>query len=299
MYGYKIAFEGLPKPVWGCETAVTDYSWENRRTGNILEISMTASDYLVKYINKKRLVLENARFLSCTVPNVDISSYSTPGTQVLITTVAARFEKLTVEEKDFTVSDCADPRVLLLPAFTETMSDDEMDKINILLHKYIRHNERSSEYDKISCYSIFYEILARLDSYTRKQLNKDTKESYNHYVKKVNFLIQSRYHTKLTEETIAKELGISSGYLSTMYKESTGRTLSEYLLMIRMRKAEELMENTHMPTAKIAETVGFSDENYFRKKFKKYFGMSVKEYKNIKRGNTLYHEKPIRNSANQ
>ena len=77
-----------------------------------------------------------------------------------------------------------------------------------------------------------------------------------------------------------------------MYKKTTGRTILEYLLMYRMRKAEALLENSNMPTAKIALAVGFEDENYFRKKFKQYFGMNIREYKSIKRGNTLYHDKP-------
>lgn len=294
MYGYKITFEGSPEPLWGCETTVTDYSWENSRHDNILEISLARTEYLVINTNDAQYVFENARLLSTTISNENATVHSHPETPVFITSIAVRFQKLNFTAKELTADDSGDYKSLLVPAFMDSLSDDEMDEINILLHKFIKHNERDTEYDKIKCYSIFYDILAKIDLYVRKQLTRDTKDLYNHYVKKVNWIIQDRYNTKLVESQIAKELGISVGYLCTMYKKSTGRTILEYLLMYRMRKAEALLENSNMPTAKIASAVGFDDENYFRKKFKQYFGMNIREYKSIKRGNTLYHEKPTK-----
>ena len=293
MHGYKITLKGLPEPFWGCETTVTDYNWENVRPDNILEISVVRAEYLVINNSNAQYVFKNARLLSTTISNENLNIYSYPETQVSITSIAAKFKKLKFVAKELTTDDCTDCSCLLVPAFMDSLSDDEMDEINILLHKFIKHNERDTQYDKIKCYSIFYDILAKIDSYVRKQLTHESKDLYNHYVKKVNWIIQDRYNTKLAESEIAKELGISVGYLCTMYKKYTGRTILEYLLMYRMRKAEALLENSNMPTVKIALAVGFEDENYFRKKFKQYFGMNIREYKSIKRGNTLYHGKPI------
>ena len=64
-------------------------------------------------------------------------------------------------------------------------------------------------------------MLAKIDSHVRKHLTRDAKNLYNHYVKKVNWIIHERYNTKLIESEIARELGISVGYLCSMYKKYT------------------------------------------------------------------------------
>ena len=64
--------------------------------------------------------------------------------------------------------------------------------------------------------------------------------------------------------------------------------------MVRMKKAADLLGEKGMSTAEVAMKTGFQDEGYFRKKFNAYYGMSVREYKYIKSGLTLYHDKPER-----
>ena len=115
-------------------------------------------------------------------------------------------------------------------------------------------------------------------------------------MKKIDFIIQSKYNEKITLSSVASELNISPVYLSTIYKEAVGINFSEQVLNIRMKHAEKLLIDQNIPTAKVAELCGFCDESHFRKKFKQFFGLNVKEYRQIKNGLTLYHDKPIRKS---
>ena len=71
-------------------------------------------------------------------------------------------------------------------------------------------------------------------------------------------------------------------------------TFSDKLLQVRMKHAEEMLCDQNVPTAKVAALCGFCDEAYFRKQFKKFFGINVKEYRALKNGITLYHDKPLR-----
>ena len=294
MYGYKITFSGLPTPVWGCETTINNYNWVGTHPENRIEISIIKAPYLVQVKNNQKNVYENIYALSCGVADGFNYCYSKPDVQVSITTVAVRFENLNIVAKDLSIDDCGDTQSILLPSFLDVFSVNELDEINILLHKYIKHSQRSSAYDSIMCYSLLYNTLAKIDSAVRNKLSGNVQNTYNYYIKKANWIINERYNTKLTKSIIAKELGISVGYLTAVYKKSTGKTISEYLLSVRMHKAEALLEDINMPTVKIAAAVGFDDETYFRKRFKQYFGMNVKEYRNIKHGNTLYHNKPTR-----
>lgn len=107
-------------------------------------------------------------------------------------------------------------------------------------------------------------------------------------------IVGSVYSEKITLQSIASELNISPVYLSTIYKECTGINFSEQLLNVRMKHAEELLINRNIPTSRVVVHCGFCDESYFRKKFKQFFGMNIREYRQIKNGFTLYHEKPQR-----
>jgi AraC-like DNA-binding protein len=263
---------------------------------NRIEISILKTDYIVKIINNIKYTYKNAYTLSCNIADGNqLSSYSYPDTKISVTTVAVEFDKMDIIFKKLDTKDYVDKTHLLLPLVLDSIPTDELDELNVLLHKYIIHDDKNTEHDKIICYSIIYQLLSKIDAHVRNALNGTTKKTYHHYIKKTNQIIQNRYNTKLTKGEIAKELGISVGYLTLIYKKSTGKTISEQLLATRMHKAEILLENQKMSTSKIATSVGYDNETYFREKFKEFFGMSIKEYKNIKHGNTLYHNKPIKN----
>lgn len=78
----------------------------------------------------------------------------------------------------------------------------------------------------------------------------------------------------LTLYRVADEFRLSSGYLSTFFREQTGMTFSEYLLGIRMERAKVLLETTHMPVGEIAEKVGYASANSFNRAFKKFYGVN-------------------------
>ena len=52
-----------------------------------------------------------------------------------------------------------------------------------------------------------------------------------------------------------------------------------YILEMRVKRAAELLENTDLPMQKVGEEVGFSDQNYFSRIFKKYKGRTPSSYR--------------------
>jgi AraC-like DNA-binding protein len=61
-----------------------------------------------------------------------------------------------------------------------------------------------------------------------------------------------------------------------------------------MKKAEALVLEGSLSVSNIAQAVGFDDESHLRRRFKQYFGISMKEYRLVNKEQTLYHEKPQR-----
>ena len=79
--------------------------------------------------------------------------------------------------------------------------------------------------------------------------------------------------------SLADEMDLSSGYLSSLFKNLFGIPFQDYLNNIRMEKAKLLLLTTGLKNYEIAELVGIENFNYFNSKFKKNFGMTPKEFK--------------------
>jgi two-component system response regulator YesN len=111
---------------------------------------------------------------------------------------------------------------------------------------------------------------------------------------KTDALIKRSYNQKISLDSIAKELGITPSYLSMIYKKANGVTFSQRLSEIRLEKAKELLATSELSAAEISELSGLGDESNLRKRFKKKLGISIREYRNISKEQTLYHKKPER-----
>ena len=78
-------------------------------------------------------------------------------------------------------------------------------------------------------------------------------------------------------EELGRQIGMSRATLYRKVKGLTGKTAIEYIRMIRLNKAMNLLQNNSGNHVYIAEKVGFSDINYFRKCFKKQFEVAPED----------------------
>lgn len=82
----------------------------------------------------------------------------------------------------------------------------------------------------------------------------------------------------ISHDVMANKYRIHPGYLSRLFKQEMGETLSEYLLRIRIEKAAGLLKEGSHKVGEIAGMVGYSASSYFSIMFKKYTGYSPREY---------------------
>lgn len=83
----------------------------------------------------------------------------------------------------------------------------------------------------------------------------------------------------LSLETVAKEFNTNPSYLSRMIKQETGMSFIDYLINLRIKKAIFLMDDPTIKIYQVAEMVGYSNQHYFCKAFKKVIGVSPTEYR--------------------
>ena len=86
--------------------------------------------------------------------------------------------------------------------------------------------------------------------------------------------------TDLSLERIADQVHLSANYVSTLFKKHSGMNISDYIIKIRMEHAAGLLSATNFKTYEIAERVGYTNSQYFSVLFKKFYGMTPKEYRN-------------------
>lgn len=83
---------------------------------------------------------------------------------------------------------------------------------------------------------------------------------------------------ELNVETIAARLGISRIHVNRKMQKETGTSPSALITRLRMEKAAELLTGEKRPVAEVAGAVGFVTASYFSSAFRKYFGMTPKEF---------------------
>lgn len=80
--------------------------------------------------------------------------------------------------------------------------------------------------------------------------------------------IDEHYKTKITVEQLASVASLSRYHFCRQFKELTNKTVSEYINLVRIGKAEIMLRNTGLSIAEIASETGFNDIYYFSKLFK-------------------------------
>lgn len=97
----------------------------------------------------------------------------------------------------------------------------------------------------------------------------------NDLISDVAKFIKSNMENPPTLTETAKRFSLTPQYLSAFFKKKTGMRFHEYIHILRMLKAEELLTGkNNMRISEISEMCGFNDSNYFSFIFKKHFGMS-------------------------
>lgn len=97
--------------------------------------------------------------------------------------------------------------------------------------------------------------------------------------KAMDFIDRSYMDEELNLNLIAKEVSLSPTYLSGIFKKVTGTNISEYILKIRIEKAQELLRNTDLKISDVSIQVGYSNQFYFSTCFKKYTGQTPNEFR--------------------
>lgn len=131
---------------------------------------------------------------------------------------------------------------------------------------------------KLSVAGLIYEFFSVLMQ--NSTLNQKT-DLINSALK----LIDYNYCTDISVEQIANRLSVDPAYFSRIFTEKVGISPKKYILLKRMERAKELLIATDAGIFEISNSVGYEDQFYFCRIFKKTTGSSPTEYRKSKTKN--------------
>ena len=99
------------------------------------------------------------------------------------------------------------------------------------------------------------------------------------YSERVMSWIEAHYHEKISIDQLAAALHLSNNYLSRIFREETGTSISDYLIARRIKQACRLLDTTDLPVSLIADTIGYDNPSYFIHLFKKVMGVTPLKYR--------------------
>ncbi|MCX7679018.1 MAG: helix-turn-helix domain-containing protein [Spirochaetes bacterium] len=98
-------------------------------------------------------------------------------------------------------------------------------------------------------------------------------------LKKALAIIEEKYSQEVTREMLADELGMNADYFGKLFKQYTGKKISEYVNEIRVRNAQKLLSDPENSISSIAFAVGFESLPTFYRVFQKCTGESPQSYR--------------------
>ena len=91
--------------------------------------------------------------------------------------------------------------------------------------------------------------------------------------------IGEHYYENISIDFLASKFYVSASYFSHIFKKFAQKSLVEYLNEVRISHAKVLLERDNMSIGEISAKVGYSDINYFSRRFKKEVGITATEYR--------------------
>lgn len=123
-----------------------------------------------------------------------------------------------------------------------------------------------------------YILQDTVETFTENMFNNSRSKNKDLMKKAITF-ISKNYANSLTLEYVASQVHLNPAYFSSLFKKESGFSFKEYLNMVRIEESKRLLTNTDYTIVDIAIAVGFEDQSYFSKVFKKYTGVTPKQFR--------------------
>ncbi len=154
--------------------------------------------------------------------------------------------------------------------------------LEIQEHKYYgSENDLFVDMNSMTEINDIREFMCKFIEGAIEELNKSQKNKNSYLVSQALRIIDNTQDSKVSLVSVAERLQINPSYLSRIFSDETGESFSEHLIKNKMESAKRLLKTTNKKVYEIADSLGYKDVGHFTKIFKKHFGVSPTEYRNL------------------
>lgn len=165
----------------------------------------------------------------------------------------------------------------LLPA---VMRGVNLDRVSILFHQLL-HLLSSSYYTRIATNYLLTSLLIELTEQNILHFKfRQDEEASLHKLPKILEWIRIHSLQNISLADVSHEFNYTKEYLARYFKKHMGMSMQQYINNLKLSKAKELLCESDMTVKEIAEALGFQDEKYFMKLFKRMEDTTPKQYRN-------------------
>ena len=125
------------------------------------------------------------------------------------------------------------------------------------------------ELSKINKDEALYKWMIKVFSSFMEEVSRSSNKKNMAIVERAMKCMRINYNKNLTLSKIAKAACVNAYYLSHLFKKELGMTVVDYLTKVRIEEAKRLLQNDKMSIIEIALEVGYEDQSYFSKVFKR------------------------------
>lgn len=97
----------------------------------------------------------------------------------------------------------------------------------------------------------------------------------------MNYINENYMNCGLCTDMVAEHFNYANAYLARVFKAQTNESLAEYILNKRLSVAADLLKNSNLKVKEIYVQCGFNNSSYFSALFKKHYGMTPSEFKQL------------------
>lgn len=148
-----------------------------------------------------------------------------------------------------------------------------------LLEELDRHDEASP----LICQGLLLRIMRILSTQYDFSLSRQQRKQMNYLLFEEITDYMLAHLNRLSTALLAEEFHFQEDYFNRLIKAQSGLTYTEYLQLLRLRKAEELLTHTDKTIEKIAEEVGYHNKGYFYKIFLEKHHLTPAQYRRTQR----------------
>jgi two-component system response regulator YesN len=156
-------------------------------------------------------------------------------------------------------------------AFDYRLKPLQYDEVDGILDKLFAHLEQKSNRERMG-------KSAEAVSNTGDILQREQIDANENFKDLLMFIYQN-YNQELYLKELSAKFFINETYCCELFRKVTGRTFSEYINSLRIKKAYDLLDTTGLTVDEVAREVGYKDYYYFNKVFKKYTGLTPFKYR--------------------